>query len=299
MKDNRWEYGFGSEYPKKMVENITNKVKSMERRPLRAADTSNSSILIPASPVKDRIRVISTYGSDDTLVDIVKSIEPELLASRSFSSSESLTTRSSDSRPSQDNQPPSDLFSFMKRTGTSLRKKLVKVRHLAVSGESRTVRCNRKNCGTCDLIAGGQVYVINNKRVKPANGDCRTYNVVYCFMCNHLNCNKNYVGRTVQHLKSRVNEHRSKFYKLLSDPDLISSREPDDDSYSLGAHLILDHGCHERGDFNSSYKIFILKNCSPRALEECEHRFIQSLRTIKPFGINSVDPFGLPLLDPP
>jgi hypothetical protein len=93
-------------------------------------------------------------------------------------------------------------------------------------------------------------------------------------MCNHLNCNKNYVGRTVQYLKSRVNEHRSKFYKLLSDPDLISSRKPDDDSYSLGAHLILDHGCHEREDFNSSYKIFILKNCSPRALEECEHRFI-------------------------
>jgi hypothetical protein len=81
--------------------------------------------------------------------------------------------------------------------------------------------------------------------------------------------------------------------------DLISSREPDDDSYSFGAHLILDHGCHEREDLNSSYEIFILKHCSPRALEECEHRFIQSLRTIKPFGINSVDPFGLPLLDPP
>ena len=187
----------------------------------------------------------------------------------------------------------------MKKTGTSLRKKLVKVRHLAVAGESRTVRCNRKNCGTCDLFAGGQVYFINNRNVKPAHGDCRSYNVVYCFMCNHLNCNKNYVGRTVQHLKSRVNEHRSRYYKLLSDPNLKSSIEPDDDTYSLGAHLILDHGCHEREDFNSSYKIFILKNCSPRALEECEHRFIQSLRTIKPFGINSVDPFGLPLLDPP
>ena len=49
----------------------------------------------------------------------------------------------------------------------------------------------------------------------------------------------------------------------------------------------------------SVIKIFILKNCSPRSLEVCEHRFIQSLRTIGLFGINTVDPFGLPLLDPP
>jgi hypothetical protein len=104
---------------------------------------------------------------------------------------------------------------------------------------------------------------LNHKRVKPVNGDCRTYNIVYDFMCNNLNCNKNYLGRTVQHLKSRVMNIGSKFYKFLSDPDLISSREPDNDSYSLGAHLILDHGCREREDFNSSYKIFILKIVVP------------------------------------
>ena len=280
-----------------MVENITNKAKTMERRPPRTANTSNSSILIPSSPTKDKIRVISTFGSDSTLVDIVKAIEPELLSSRSFSSSESLTTRSSDSCPNQELGPSSSLFTFVKRTGTSLRKKLVKVRHLAAAGGSRTTPCNRRNCGTCALIAEGQLYVINNQNVKPAHGDCRSYNVVYIFMCNH--CDKNYVGRTVQHLKSRVNEHRSKFYKLLSDPSLVPSNEPEDDTYSLGAHLIKEHGFHNREDFNSAYKIFILKNCSPRALEESEHRFIQFLRTIRPFGINAVDPFSLPLLNPP
>ena len=34
-------------------------------------------------------------------------------------------------------------------------------------------------------------------------------------------------------------------------------------------------------------------------LWRCEHRSIQSLRTIRSFGTNTVDPFGLPLLDPP
>ena len=86
---------------------------------------------------------------------------------------------------------------------------------------------------------------------------------------------------------------------LLKRNILALHNEPEDDTYSLGAHLIKDHGFHNREDFNSAYKIFILKNCSPRALEESEHRFIQFLRTIRPFGINAVDPFGLPLLDPP
>ena len=61
-------------------------------------------------------------------------------------------------------------------------------------------------------------------------------------------------------------------------------------------HLIDDHCCSDRNDFNNSYQIFILLNSSPRTLDINEHKWIQRLKTIKPFGINSVDPFGIPFL---
>ena len=51
-----------------------------------------------------------------------------------------------------------------------------------------------------------------------------------------------------------------------------------------------------RSDFDSSYRVFILMNSSPTNLEVNEHKFIQKLRTLKPYGINSCDPFGMPLL---
>ena len=66
-------------------------------------------------------------------------------------------------------------------------------------------------------------------------------------------------------------------------------------TYSLGAHLVDEHGCSNRADFNKIYDVFILMNSSPSKLEVNEHTFIQRLKTLKPFGINSVDPFGIPL----
>ena len=98
-------------------------------------------------------------------------------------------------------------------------------------------------------------------------------------------------------MRQRVNEHRAMFYKLLNDPQADLLNPNDHDGYSLGRHLIDDHCCIDRDDFNNSYQIFILLNSSPRTLDINEHKWIQRLKTIKPFGINSVDPFGIPLLD--
>ena len=83
----------------------------------------------------------------------------------------------------------------------------------------------------------------------------------------------------------------------MSNPNLDIDDDENKDTYSLGAHLISEHGCTQRSDFNDSYRVFILMNSSPSTLEYNEHKFIHRLRTIKPFGINSVDPFGIPLLD--
>ena len=284
---------FSANYPKKMVNNITSKVCNMERR-IKSHNESNSSILVPNSP-DDSIRVISTFDSDKDLRDVVMNLEPTLSASRSFSS-----TESSSGLGSTQSAPPKkkSLFNFVHRTGSSLRKKLVKVQQLTQSSESLhrgTRPCKQSKCGTCSLVAQGPLYVINGKEVKPAPGDCSSYNIIYIFMCKL--CNKNYIGRTTRFLRQRVNEHRAMFYKLLNDPQADLLNPNDHDGYCLGRHLIDDHCCGDRNDFNNSYQIFILLNSSPRSLDINEHKWIQRLKTIKPFGINSVDPFGIPLLD--
>ena len=117
-------------------------------------------------------------------------------------------------------------------------------------------------CGTCNRIAQGSVYVINGLEVIPAPGNCCSYNLVYTFICKL--CNKNCIARTTRFLRQRVNEHRTMFYKLLSDPqaDLFNPNDPD--GYCLGRHLIDGHCCVDGNDFNSSYQIFILLNSSPR-----------------------------------
>ena len=106
-----------------------------------------------------------------------------------------------------------------------------------------------------------------------------------------------YVGRTTQILKERVTQHRGKFYDLLADPSIRCQENFEfSDCYSLGAHLIDNHGILNRDDFDVNYEVLILCNSSPNQLEINEHKFIQNLKTVKPFGINSVDPLGIPLL---
>ena len=262
-----------SNYPKKMVDNISEKVKSFERR-LTPLETSNSNILVPKSP-EPAVRVISTFGSDQDLVDSVQSLEPALNRTKSFSGTSSSTTsaRLSGSRMSSPTTRQKPIFNFVRKTGTSLRKKLVKAKQLADDlTQPHTTPCGSSHCGTCNLISTEPSVTVNGQHAKSV-----------------------YVGRTVQTLRARVNEHRAHFYKLISDPSFTP--EENDDGFSLGRHLIECHSLKRREQFNQSYKVLIICNSSPRTLEVDEHRFIQRLRTLRPLGLNAVDPFGIPLLD--
>ena len=113
--------------------------------------------------------------------------------------------------------------------------------------------------------------------------------------------NKPYVGRTVTQLNTRTNKHRSAFYKVLDIHNAgndINTYEFDDDedAFSLGIHLVSDHSCLDKPDFNKVYRVFILGNCSPASLEVKEHKYIHQFKTLKPFGLNSANPFSIPLL---
>ena len=55
---------------------------------------------------------------------------------------------------------------------------------------------------------------VNGVRISPSRGNCTTYNIVYLFICTL--CDKPYVGRTVNPLNIRTNQHRSAFYRVLS-----------------------------------------------------------------------------------
>ena len=121
------------------------------------------------------------------------------------------------------------MFNYVKRTGSSLRNKLFRTKELAIRGPSR--------------------------------GNCTTYNIVYLFICTL--CDKPHVGRTVNPLKIRTNQHRSAFYRVLSahkNGKLVNSDlELDNESgdiYSLGMHIIvIDHKLSEKGDFDKYYRV--------------------------------------------
>ena len=286
-----------SNYPKKMIENISSKVKKFERRLPTSRNTSNSSILLPVSP-DNTIRVISTFGNDSPMLEIVEKFESTIETSPSLSSNTDTTSTTESSNTRSNNSKR--LFSYVKRTGSSLRRRLLNPQlHAENSTLTKTEPCQQRNCKCCAMIGSEKSYRINGVKIKQAPGTCSSYNIIYLFICKLCPSPFCYVGRTVRTLHERVTEHRANFYKLLKDPSLKFSDDflkDDNDTFSLAAHLVDQHKLSDRSDFDASYNVFILKNSSPSNLEVNEHLLIQKLRTLKPYGINSCDPFGMPLL---
>ena len=68
------------------------------------------------------------------------------------------------------------------------------------------------------------------------------------------------------------------------------------DDYSLGLHLIHEHKCSNRVNFNKFDKDQTVSNCNPSMLEKQEHLFIHRLGTLHPVGLNKNNPFGLTCL---
>ena len=128
-----------------------------------------------------------------------------------------------------------------------------------------------------------------NKTVSTAKATCKTRCLIYHASCRH--CGKCYVGKTIQPMNSRLSGHRKKFYEVLEhggdrlDPE-------DDDDYALGLHLYFQHGVREKGGFNGSFVVTALDSCNQQNLDLKEHLWIQRLKMIKPYGLNSHDPFG-------
>lgn len=184
------------------------------------------------------------------------------------------------------------LFKFVKKTGASLRSRVVKVKNLALGKRyGKTNPCKARNCKTCPMISERDSFKFNEKCVKAAEGTCSSYNIIYLFICNI--CSKHYVGRSTRALKTRVGEHRRHFYRMIENPP--SDDVELSDEFALAKH-IYDHGFRDKNDFGFNYSVCLLEICSPKILDVKEHRYIHITNSLSPFGLNVSNPLSVPLL---
>ena len=154
---------------------------------------------------------------------------------------------------------------------------------LFCTSELGTHKCGSKHgCQTCLLVSNTTYLHHKNNKFKTAGGDCKSFNLIYCFQCKL--CEMLYVGKTTDSLHERVNGHRSKFYGVLTRG--AKAEDFVDDEQILGIHLVHGHGMKSRDDFNVSYKLHILAYSNPSSIRSSEQFWIDKLKTLTPFGLN-------------
>ena len=209
--------------------------------------------------------VISTYGRDQLLTSTTKNIERH---------SESIK------------------FRYVKKTAPSLNNMLVKSKVSSLGQPfGKTSSCKQINCKGCDMMSKQDFITdLNEKKYKTAQGKCNSYNLIYHAKCKH--CNKGYVGKTTQKLNGRISGHRGKYTDFL----FRDARLLNDEDNLLGLHLFHKHHINSSAAFDDSYSFTILEKCNPRNLDLKEHVWVQRLKCVAPYGLNSHDPFGIPVI---
>ena len=95
-----------------MVEDISAKVLSMERKLPKPTNSSHSSIVIPNTLSPQQLRPISTFGSDTEIVNLAKKLQSNLQASSIFASEPNLSSTQTKKRKG--------FIQFVEKTGASL-----------------------------------------------------------------------------------------------------------------------------------------------------------------------------------
>ena len=126
--------------------------------------------------------------------------------------------------------------------------------------------------------------LITGKRYSTPTGNCTSKQLVYLAEC--LICQKQYTGKTVNKLQTRISGHRSHVGKPSRETIL------DSDEATLAEHLKEDHNFDSVELFNLSY-VFTILQLDPRNLDKCEQKWIHELVTMKPYGLNIENPFGI------
>ena len=252
-----------SQYPSKMIDNIFEKVQNMNRVDLLRKKTNDD-----FSNQNDKIMLISTFGRNKPLIDATRKIEKKF---------------------------PSLKFQTINKTASSLRNMLEKTKNISLGPQKgKTEKCNRRRCKSCALMSEKNFITCKNTKRKyfSSFGSCLSKNTIYNAECKH--CGKMYVGKSTQSLCDRISGHRSLFYDCISkNGNINNKRSTNEDEYILGMHLYKNHGLSLKEAFNQSYVFTVLQVCSPKNIDVQEHKWIQKLKSVAPYGLNSHDPFGI------
>ena len=184
-----------------------------------------------------------------------------------------------------------NIIQVVARRAPNLKDLLFKRKALALydSERSGTLPCDSSgNCQTCTLTSNTIFLHHNTKIIKTSGGDCKSWNLIYCFQCKL--CNILYVGKTTDPLHKRVNGHRHKFYDVLRHG--MTPNDFYDDEQIVGAHLVHQHGLKNKKDFNCSYRLFILAFSNPVSIRKTEQFWIDKLNTRTPYGLNQNSSVG-------
>ena len=254
-------------YPARMVTNITERVLGSVR---------DISVKQKQDNPSDQIRVISTFKADHKIVNAIKKSEDVFKTTPSFRGMEG------------------KLFTFVKKVGPSIRSQVnsLKVQALGTRKGGMS-RCNAPGCKCCKMLNKSACISVNNKKVKLAKGNCKTYCICYLAVC--IICEKPYTGRTVGPLHGRVNGHRHLFKVILKKAadNSLHTLDPNNDLYTLGLHLHNEHGCVDPNDFDRHFRFAILEVVSPSNIEVKEFKWMHRLNSFQPVGINVEYPFAI------
>ena len=181
---------------------------------------------------------MSTFKADEKIVNSIQKSEESFKHTPSFRNTSG------------------KLFTFVKKVGPNIKCQVNNLKHQALgTKKGGVVRCNGRGCKCCRMLNSAPFTIVNNKKVRLANGTCKTYNICYLAVCGI--CNKPYTGRTVDALHNRISGHRHMFHAILKkyEENTLTALDTENDLYTLGLHLRLEHGCTNPNDFDKTLKI--------------------------------------------
>ena len=264
-----------SGYPDRMVTGIIQDVLRRERR----LDYQNKSKTAPFP-----VAWIQTYGpATEQLRDVIKEANNVLTSSPNW-------------------KGENRVIGLVSRRAKNLADRLLKKKQFALeTGDKNTGtrRCTPKlkpgqrrkvgrPCESCNMMSNKSAITskATGKIFRTPSGSCKTKRLVYAADC--LLCQKQYSGQTTNNLRTRINGHRSHMTKEF-DPNKDTRHL---DEATLAQHLKEVHNLDTVELFNTCYTFSILE-VDPQNLDRCEQKWVNNLKTMRPFGLNIEKPCGV------
>ena len=136
-------------------------------------------------------------------------------------------------------------------------------------------KCDKDKCVTCKSRLCFDNHVVNHVTGErfdiTFNGSCNTRNCIYVIKCKHDNCQYQYTGHTINHISSRISQHKSSILK------------------GAGSKILRDHftNVHSINDMEIMPIDLLPNKTTLKQREEQEESWMLKLNTVFPYGLNA------------